>query len=126
MLAWSTYRFNRKFVTSFSTTNCHFVYCDEDQRQTAINLDVITLQIIKNNTITYHLTLSDAQTETIRFQVLKQPNLHANQAVRAVDAGNGCEKYITIDLVVNPRPIIPVLAPLTNCDQDANNQNGSN
>jgi hypothetical protein len=71
-------------------------------------------QIIgKNYTITYHLTLSDAQTrETIRFQVpTKQPNLHANPvgSCGRCGGGNGCEN--TIDLVVNPRPIIPVLAP---------------
>jgi gliding motility-associated-like protein len=107
-----------------------FVYCDEDQNgQTLIDLDAITPQIIgaSNYTITYHLTLSDAQDGS---NPLASPFLN-NQAfmqtlyVRAVDAaGNGCENVITIDLVVNPRPIIPVLAPLTNCDQDANNQNG--
>jgi valyl-tRNA synthetase len=109
-----------------------FVYCDDDQNgQTEIDLNAITPQIIgaNNYTITYHVTLADAQAGNNAIDTsIPFPNnepFMQTLYVRAVDAaGNGCVNVITIDLVVHPSPVAPTLSPLVNCDQDTNTQNG--
>jgi gliding motility-associated-like protein len=79
-------------------------------------------------TVTFHETEQQAQdgSDVIDTTVLYQ-TIDAGQQtlyVRAQDNATGCVSVRAIVLVVNPRPEMPTLPNLTQCDTDSNTQNG--
>ncbi|WP_260439127.1 choice-of-anchor L domain-containing protein [Flavobacterium branchiophilum] len=109
--------------------------CDTNQNgQYFFDLTTLTANILAgaiNVTITYHETLSDAQTGSYP---IANPQHYENSGALVqfiyASAVNqyGCRKAITIELNVNIAPIVPgsgSIANLTKCDQtDSNNQDG--
>ncbi|WP_170212483.1 hypothetical protein, partial [Flavobacterium aquatile] len=103
--------------------------CDADQDGfTDFDLDSYTAEILQGAvyTITYHETITDAQTGA---NALTSPYTNINPFVQviyvsAVDPITGCRQTMPLTLNVNPSPLMPNLNDLTLCDQTGNTQDG--
>ena len=103
--------------------------CDADQDGfTDFDLNLYTAEILQGAvyTITYHETITDAQTGA---NPLVSPYTNINPFVQviyvsAVDPITGCRQTMPLTLNVNPSPLMPNLNNLALCDQTGNTQDG--
>jgi large repetitive protein len=107
-----------------------YTVCDDDQDGFAqFDLSTLTADILSNAnyTITYHETLTNAQTGDYVLSLL-YTNINPFVQiiyVRAEDPATGCVGITTVELNVNPSPIAITNVPnIEVCDTDSNTQNG--
>ena len=110
-----------------------YIVCDENTDGFTSQFDLNTLTaFIKgggNYTISYHLTLPNAQANDLPISLTQNFTNNVpfvqDLYVRGIDA-KGCVKVIKIELNVNSAPVLPSppVADLVKCDEDSNNQNG--
>ena len=83
------------------------------------NSDVIAAAPPASYTITYHLTLADAQADMNPITTSIQNSSNPQIVYVRLKDNTGCLAYVPINLVVNPIPSIPTLNPFIVCDGDA-------
>ena len=82
------------------------------------NSDVIAAAPPASYTITYHLTLADAEANMNPITTSIQNTSNPQVVYVRLEDTTGCLAYAPINLVVNPIPPIPTLMPFIVCDDD--------